>query len=790
MKKPKKRIGRISGGLVLIPILILLLSGFALAEPKHWIGGASDWNSAGNWDPDGVPVKGDAVLIDTQGDMVSYNNDKNPTLRSLQIDDPTGGNIDPTLRQNALTLTTEKTEIGLGPKETGIGPIRRSFYNHLGGVHRILIGSLHNNTDPDQGNLHLGVNPNSIGVYDLQNAVLSVAGHEKVGILGEGYMSQMGGTAQDSSRPTLQCTPPENPPPVEPVHTIGKNLYLGLGNVEKKEKTITSYGQFNIDAGSLTVGGSIRVGNWGTGQFNHTGSTVTVKGNDPDSLENGLQGSPSDGSSSSGSRMKNRNTPPLECQGVKKPGLIVGLNNKGVYNLDRGILKVNSSAVIGYGKDSSGSDFSSRFIQDFGIHKISGDLIIARYPDLSNVPNYYPNSYTLNGASLYDAQEVPQDVDKGLLDVGGFASVGHLGFGEFYQEGGSVKVRGSDPELKNLSLRSVDYSGNPSVQCNTGQRQYIGLTVGRGGIGAYWMTDGELLVSRGEAIGVFDGSDGAFYHSSGSHYVGGVLTVALLPGSKGLYELVDGLLVARGGLINNDSFRMFGGVLQAKVTNNSLFLAGKPAEPLPGQTGPTVSGDFYNRENARLTLDETKVKFGPNFYNSGIIDRTSSTNSTTGSSPTFKNLTINPTGFLTLGMDKLTITGNLINKSAKPADWHTEYTELIFAGPGNHNFKTGSQFIQPSDDGAVDGRTNNFAWAGLTIEPGAILRLQGHLYAEAIHGIEAENNIIKNMFGFCGIRIYYDPDRSDTALEGGKLFTPWGKQIGIFQNGELVPTCQ
>jgi hypothetical protein len=489
-------------------------------------------------------------------------------------------------------------------------------------------------------------------------------------------------------------------------------------------------------------------------------------------------------------RLKAATAPSLECHAPKNPGLIVGVNNKGEYHLTGGTLKVNFSEIIGWGKGSHGSFFN----QTKGTHKVSGNLFIAKYPDVASY-----NSFSLLGASIYDAQDLPPDTDKGLLEVGGFTSVGYLGYGEFSQEGGSVKIRGIDPDLVNLSLRTAYEPATPSLQCHTNQKQYIGLTIGRKGLGAYWLTDGELQVSRGEAIGVFDKSEGTFYHTSGSHYVGGVLTIGLTPGSKGLYKLDNGLLVARGGLVNNGEFTMSGGLLQAKVTNNYKFLTkGLPATlaasatpTLP--TGTTIQGDFYNQEKGTLTLDNSKVKFGKNFYNSGIIQSVNTPSETLGiavagnsiSQPTFQNLTINPTGILTLSSDKIAITGNLINKSGRPNDWHTEYADLVFTGPGTHYFKPGS--VVPAE--GVDPWKNNFAWNSLFIDDAALVKLQGNLVATSIDNIKSDSEAkITNMFGYCGINIFYE--NSNPSIEGKKLFTSWGKHVGTFQGGELIPACQ
>jgi hypothetical protein len=767
MKKPKKRIFKISGGLVFILVLSFSVAGSVLAEPKHWVGNklynSSTWNDPLNWDPNGVPKKGDAVLINTTGDQVSYNNPLNPTLLSVRLDDPESFNSGhPTLSQDALSLTTEKTEVGV---TNGF-----SFYSHTGGTHRILIGSLYNNGDTEKGNLNIGVLAGSSGSYDLVDAVLSVSGHEKVGIAGYGQMNQMSNNLH-SAGPSLQCTPPNNPPPVTPppagpVHTVGKNLYLGIeSHLDDQGQEIPSYGEVNIQAGSLTVGGSILVGNKGRGQFDQTNGTVTVKGNDPGPLENGIE-TYEGGGFLNVKRMKAA-TPSLECHiSSKNPGLIVGVNNYGIYTLTGGNLNVNYSEIIGWGE---GSDESS-FEQTDGTHKIIGNLIIAK--NSTNTSNYF----SLFGTSIYE--DLPLE---GLVDVGGYTSAGYLGYGEFLQTGGKVKVRGYDPELVNLSLRTAS-SGNPSLQCSTTQRNYIGLTIGRRGSGGFFLTDGELKVSRGEAIGVFKGSDGYFQQNSGSHYVGEALTIALLPDSKGLYEFNDGLLVARGGVVNNDTFKMFSGVLQAKVTNNGSFWVAKPKEPAPGEpapriTVPSVIGDFVNQKNATLTLTDTKGRFEKNFYNSGTINSVNTNNSI--STPTFKNLTISESGVLTLGTDEITVNGNLTNKSIKPDVWNTDQALLAFSGAGTHYFKTGN-------DNSGDW-SKNFGWGVLDIRDGAFLRLQGHLYAKEIRA-QVDGDKVTNLFGFYGIKVFYET--AVPSIEGKKLFSPGGLCVGIFQGGILNPNCQ
>ena len=130
------------------------------------------------------------------------------------------------------------------------------------------------------------------------------------------------------------------------------------------------------------------------------------------------------------------------------------------------------------------------------------------------------------------------------------------------------------------------------------------------------------------------------------------------------------------------------------------------------------------------------------------------------------------------------ITGNFINKSANKTGWKTENGSLIFSGPGTHNFKTGSD-----NSGSF---TDNFAWGSLMAPEDGVLRLQGHLYAEAIKGVMGDpaTKKITKMTGFCGIGIYYDPALSQGDLAGMRLFNPWGRQVGQFTDTGFVSSCK
>ena len=117
MKKPKKNSIRISGNLVLIPLLTFFFLGSLNAEDKKWNTTDGYWSNGDNWDPAGVPKTGDHVKIWKAGSKVTYNDNSNQELGLLQLDYPQneqiGGQGTPQLLQKSYTVTTQETQIGV-----------------------------------------------------------------------------------------------------------------------------------------------------------------------------------------------------------------------------------------------------------------------------------------------------------------------------------------------------------------------------------------------------------------------------------------------------------------------------------------------------------------------------------------------------------------------------------------------------------------------------------------------------------------------------------------------------
>jgi hypothetical protein len=715
------------GGLFLGLTLMLILTSPALAVETKWDALLGDWNIPDNW-TNGVPLKNYDVIIDIPGADVTYQNSSNPTLNSLRLGlDPLNTEPVPDLWEVALTqeqdfLTAKNTEVG--SKGTAI-------YNLNGGAHKVV------------QDLTLGTAADGEGIYNIMGGSLSVGGHETLGLAGKGYLLQLeiGNSLSAENPPSLGCTPPvPPPPPVGPTHSVGKNLYLGVesgsgGEIDDMD------GEINLFNSSLTVGGSTNVGMRGTGLFNQDNSIVKIKGNyypDPHpQVGEGILSYSPDFSALSKKNLKNNK---LECVSNREPGLIVGLQNKGKYLLTGGTLNVNYSEIIGLDAGGGGT-----FIQSDGAHTINGNLYLGKEKDSDG-------NFDLS-VTLLPSPDTPTPPAVGLLDIHGFASVGYLGTGSFLQTGGTVKIRGIDQEvnLKGKSLSNTLFKGS-SLSCSQ-QQQYIGFTVGRGGIGTYDLDDGELLVSRGEIIGMLPGSNGTFSQFGGNHFIEGKLTIARDPGSVGKYEFSGGRLTAWGGIVNNGNFNMT-----------------KPDTDItPQPTAKMVIGDFINSKNGEVSINNTTVTFTKNFQNENRYYSALSTS-------TFKNLTVKPTGYFEVGAgDYINITGNFYNLSTRPGEWVTGDANVKFTGAGKHYFKTGSILD-------ADSSVKNFNWSSLGMENGAVVILQSHLKAgQILNVLPLDQDKISNLKGFCGIQIDYLPgDTLNAYLVGKKLYSTGGRHVGTF----------
>jgi hypothetical protein len=235
----KTKLGRRS--LMVLVSAAFLPAGSVLAQTSQWVGGTSDWNTAANWSPGGVPGNGDNVDVTSTLGMTQAVTYDYPgpavTLGSLTID-LTGGS-----GGTGEILVMAGNSLSASGSET-VGDSGAGVFNQSGGTN--------NSTEA----LNIGLNAGSIGTYSLSGAgTLSVGGSEVVGYNGTGIFNQSGGT-----------------------DTVSSNfaLYIGGGGTSASNG---SAGTYNLSGtGVLTVNQDEYVGDYGTGIFNQSGGTHTDAG--------------------------------------------------------------------------------------------------------------------------------------------------------------------------------------------------------------------------------------------------------------------------------------------------------------------------------------------------------------------------------------------------------------------------------------------------------------------------------------------------------------------------------
>lgn len=153
------------------------VSATALAQTTYtWNGGSSDWNTATNWTPNGIPgAPGDIVdITGSDGNPFAVTYDYNGTasaLNSLTVD-LTGGTAAATLAMAANNLDAGSLYVGVNGN---------ALFNESGGFVSISA-------------LDMGVNAGSTGSYLLTGSSNLSGGTENIGISGAAVFTQSGGT--------------------------------------------------------------------------------------------------------------------------------------------------------------------------------------------------------------------------------------------------------------------------------------------------------------------------------------------------------------------------------------------------------------------------------------------------------------------------------------------------------------------------------------------------------------------------------------------------------------------
>lgn len=312
--------------------------------------------------------------------------------------------------------------------------------------------------------LYLGYNSGSNGTYNLNNTGSLSAGYEYVGYAGTGIFNQSGGT-----------------------NTLSGDLHLGVGSY------IGSSGTYNLNAGSLSVGGNI-VG-IGTSTFNIGNGTLTVGGGN--------------GSINVGN---------FVLDSIAGSNVNYTLTSTGLY---QGVNKVAGTLTTGnlvIGKDGTGT-----FTQTSGANMTTGTVTLAANTGSSG-------TYNLIGGALH-AANITVNSGGSFNFTGGTLSVGQF-TGNLANLGGTL-APGNSPGTTNIT-------GNYS-QTNAGT---FAVEIGGTAPGEFDVlhVSGTATLDGTLSVSLFDLGSGLFTPHQGDSF--DILTADILNGqfsSLSLAALGNGL---------------------------------------------------------------------------------------------------------------------------------------------------------------------------------------------------------------------------------------------------------
>lgn len=280
--------GCVLGTFAAFALLTLGANNAALAITWDLVG-TGDWNTAANWDPDGLPTASDTVNVNNGG--TAQIGSEGAVANHLYID---GGSTIAFSGGATTTFTVEGSHSYVGNGSTGT-------FTQTGGAFSI-----------GQQALYVGNNASGNGAYNISGGSLACY-YIRVGQSGTGVFNHSGGTVTVNSQNLVvgRYSPANGTynlsgtgvltAPNEFVGCWGDQTggtgvfnqsggsntiagYLYLGSSTTTETTTGGTGTYTLSAGTLAVGGDIvdRGGTGGVSNFNIDGTTytLTVSGGD------------------------------------------------------------------------------------------------------------------------------------------------------------------------------------------------------------------------------------------------------------------------------------------------------------------------------------------------------------------------------------------------------------------------------------------------------------------------------------------------------------------------------
>jgi hypothetical protein len=515
----------------------------ALATTFNWIGGTSDWNTPGNWNPSGPPTDGNYVNIfngDTTNRTITYDYNGTPaTFLQLLLFNTGGGtstlvmsNIRETLsvndeyiggyfaegpsvgaiNQSNSTNSTGTLDMGFLASDngsytlSGSGILEANSYENVGrgGTGTFTQSGGANDFGAESSSLNVGDLANSLGTYTQSGGTLAFSGsfsNEYVGLSGNGTFNQSGGanTLSDS------------------------DLYVGYNAGSTGTYVLSGSGSISIQGYNdpPVFYGGLYVGYDGVGSFNQSSGTVTL-------TQAGLYL----GCNTSTGNYTLSGTATLA---VSQSTEYVGYASPGNFNQAGGANNLTQSALI-VGAGGTGT----YLLSNSAALSVGGDLTVGEA--VSGTFNQSGSSNCNVTGSIYlgaDSSATGSYIlsNNAILAVGVNLYVGEYGSGSFTQSGGGIN------KLSQTANLYVGY-GEGSTGTYTLQSGAGDLSLGPNQM----MTSGNEYIGYGNPNTASFGANGTFNQSGASNLIGdGNLYLGFNAGATGTYTLSSGFLVVTNG---------------------------------------------------------------------------------------------------------------------------------------------------------------------------------------------------------------------------------------------------
>jgi hypothetical protein len=462
--------------------------------------------------------------------------------------------------QNGGTNTLGNLTLGLNPGSNGI------YALNAGGMSTFInavIGNAGTGSFTQTGGTHTvngdlvlgGYRSFDFGVFGNGTYILSgtgslMANSEFIGYSGIGVFTQTGGT-----------------------HTVNGDLILG--GYRSFDFGVFGDGTYNLSAGNLTAGYEI-IGDFGTGTFTQSSGSHTVANNlylGNTSLGNGTYNLSAGSLSASSETIGYSGTGSFTQTGGTHTvsSITLGLNtgSNGTYNLDGGMLNVGN-ILNGSGTDT--------FNLDGGTLNLTGSVIGVDTFRVGNASGSNGNFILGGGKALAVSSEFIGVSGTGsLTQTGGMHTVaGSLNMGTnggssgtYNLNGGTLNVGGNIVNGAGTSTFNLD-GGTLSVGGGNGSINVDNFVLGSasGKSGSHTLSGSGSLTATHEIFG--QGGAGHFTQNSGTNTLTGNLTLGFNPGSNGTYAMNSGSVSTLNAFIGNSGIGVFTQTGGAHTVINNL----------------------------------------------------------------------------------------------------------------------------------------------------------------------------------------------------------------------------